>query len=228
MRNEFDTNDDVLFDRLVDGELSAEERRQLLATLDDRPGGWRQCALAFLEAQTWQQELGHLVREPRETAEITRAGDGPAGRRQSVSFYVLAASVMIAFTLGLALRLNSLPPQIATPTPFNPNQLAATGPEQIGSPQRKTPDDALTLWVRDSAGRATPLRVPLVDASAMDRQLGLQFQPALPPGMRDQLEQDGYHVESKRRYAPFWLENGRPLVVPVEDTRIVPIGGPVY
>ena len=34
-------NDDVLFDRLVDGELAADERRRLLASLDDRPGGRR-------------------------------------------------------------------------------------------------------------------------------------------------------------------------------------------
>ena len=34
-------NDDILFDRLVDGELSAAERRALLESLDARPQGWR-------------------------------------------------------------------------------------------------------------------------------------------------------------------------------------------
>ena len=46
------------FDRLVDGELSEEERRELLAGLDNEPGGWRRCALAFLEAQCWKQAVG--------------------------------------------------------------------------------------------------------------------------------------------------------------------------
>ena len=64
MDEESITFDDVLFDRLVDGELSAAERRTLLASLDGRPSGWRRCALAFLEAQTWQDELGRLIREP--------------------------------------------------------------------------------------------------------------------------------------------------------------------
>ena len=50
-------NDDILFDRLVDGELSGGERRALLESLDARPQGWRRCALAFLEAQSWRKEL---------------------------------------------------------------------------------------------------------------------------------------------------------------------------
>ena len=49
--------DDPRFDRLVDGELSEPERRELLAGLDSEPGGWRRCALAFLESQCWKQSL---------------------------------------------------------------------------------------------------------------------------------------------------------------------------
>ena len=50
-------DDDIRFDRLVDGELIAAERRQLLASLDDEPGAWRRCAMAFLEAQAWRQSM---------------------------------------------------------------------------------------------------------------------------------------------------------------------------
>jgi hypothetical protein len=62
----------------------------------------------------------------------------------------------------------------------------------------------------------------------MDRHLGLQFQPGLPADVRSQLEQGGYQVESKRRYAPLVLDNGQSLVVPVEDTKIVPVSNRVY
>jgi anti-sigma factor RsiW len=55
-------HDDALFDRLVDGELTGEERRRLLESLDTRPEGWRRCALAFLEAQSWREELGQVAR----------------------------------------------------------------------------------------------------------------------------------------------------------------------
>ena len=47
-----DALDPALLDRLVDGELAEVERRKLLVSLDQRPSGWRQCALAFLKAQS--------------------------------------------------------------------------------------------------------------------------------------------------------------------------------
>ncbi len=57
-------NDDILLDRLVDGELPADERRALLQSLDSRPDGWRRCALAFLEAQSWRSELRTVTIAP--------------------------------------------------------------------------------------------------------------------------------------------------------------------
>jgi hypothetical protein len=46
---------DPCFDRLVDGELDERQRRELLAGLENEPGGWRRCALAFLESQCWKE-----------------------------------------------------------------------------------------------------------------------------------------------------------------------------
>ncbi len=65
-------NDDLRFDRLVDDELSDTERRQLLASLDDEPGGWRCCALAFLEAQAWRRTMRDF---PRCEGALTAADD---------------------------------------------------------------------------------------------------------------------------------------------------------
>ncbi len=52
--------DEDVFDRLVDGELTEEERSALLTRLDDEPALWRRCALAFLEAQTWREAIGDV------------------------------------------------------------------------------------------------------------------------------------------------------------------------
>ena len=79
-----------------------------------------------------------------------------------------------------------------------------------------------------STMRAQPAATTGEDAAAVDRRLGLEFQSGLPPEIRQQLQERGYQVESKRRYAPFLLDNGRPLVVPVEDTKIVPVSNRVY
>jgi hypothetical protein len=64
----------------------------------------------------------------------------------------------------------------------------------------------------------------LVDAGAIDQRFGLQFRSGMPANVRAQLEQNGYRIETKRRYAAIWLDNGQPLMVPVEETRIVPVG----
>jgi hypothetical protein len=126
------------------------------------------------------------------------------------------------------LALRDLPHSHQTRAP-NPSNIAVTLPQPAAPAQQlAAPGDAVTLWVRDDSGQARQLRVPLVDATAMDRQMGLEFQSGLPADVRSQLEQRGYQVESKRRYAPFMLDNGRPLIVPVEDTKIVPISSPVY
>lgn len=222
------SNDDILFDRLVDGELAADQRRQLLASLDDRPDGWRRCALAFLEAQTWKQQFGQVVSGEAPTDKPTpEPSDRAAGPRHRVGSWALAASLLIAFTLGLALRDSLFPRPLPAPSPAP--QFAATDvpPADLSRPGHPT-GDVVTFWVRDETGRAQPVRVPLVDARTLDSQLGMEFQSALPTDVRDQLQAEGYDVQSTRRYAPLWMDNGRSMMVPVEDTRIVPVSGPVY
>ena len=195
-----------LFDRLVDGELSAAERRELLASLDGRPTGWRRCALAFLEAQTWQNELGRLVREKpatvvdsnRSTEDrtqfFTRSTVRLFAGRPVTTWFALAASVMFAFTLGLALRISP------SPTPLRRQTLLIS--------QSRAAVDGKSVWQsgqtrcrarcghRDEAGKPQQLRVPLVDASTMDRQMGLRFQSGVSSKVRNQLEQNGYQVET--------------------------------
>ncbi len=232
--NEETIHDDILFDRLVDGELSDAERRRLLASLDDRPDGWRRCALAFLEAQSWGSDMGQLVRDekpaPVRATAVKPATSAPGDRsplRQGLAWLAIAASLLVAVTLILK-RPDDGPP-IATAPPETESQLVESAP-----PDRAVPDDAiadgdaLTLWVRDDAGRTRPVRVPLVDAGKLDRELGLSFQSAIPAAVRERLQERGYDLQSKRRYAPLWLENGRPMIVPVEDTQIVPVSQYVY
>jgi hypothetical protein len=217
--NEHVPNDDISMDRLIDGELSDAERRRLLASLDERPDGWRRCALAFLEAQSWKGDLREAICEPPRTARTYTDATPtlPRGVRwqRGLGWLAIAASLVVAFSLG-TMRRDVGPSMVAVP-PAADNQIAAV-----------SPDDALTLWVRDNQGRKQPLRVPLVDAGTLDRELGVTFQSAMPASTRERLQQRGFDVQSKRRYAPLWLENGRPMIVPVEDTKIVPVSRPVY
>jgi len=70
--NDRGPHDQRLLDMLVDGELADDQRRELLVRLNETPDGWRRCALAFLEAQSWRREMGVVVREP--TGVVTIGG----------------------------------------------------------------------------------------------------------------------------------------------------------
>jgi hypothetical protein len=226
-------NEDILLDRLVDGELSGSERRQLLESFDKRPEGWRRCALAFLEAQSWREEMGQVARGVATEATVPKspASSVAMARKSSWSsvatWLAMAACLFLAFGLGLMHRERG--PSVAGGPSNSSGQVASvTPPSQPLSPKSSTRGDAVTLFVKDDSGRMQPVRVPLVDASTLDKELGMKFQTGVPDDIRNQLRNDGYTVKSKSQYAPLWLENGRPMILPVEDTNIVPVSNKVY
>lgn len=272
MMQNHNTNDDVLFDRLVDGELSAEERRALLQSLDTRPDGWRRCALAFLESQSWGSDFRQLIRKtpsapgsagsltppqidvsanPRQsrglsinTADdasvvpLSRTADRPRSVRRAMAWTAIAATLLVAVTYGVMQRNQDVP--------INRHKSMAKAPIRIGEPDQvartvPTPSaraeaniaqandpNTLTLWVHDESGQRRPVRVPLMDAEDLGGELAAQLPSSVPAEVRSQLQDRGYQVQSKRRFAPFWLENGQRMIVPVEDTKIVPVSQNVY
>ena len=139
----------------------------------------------------------------------------------------MAAGLLIAFKFGAIQHQREMP---VANNPAISSGTVVTTPQQLKAEEDNgaKPGDALNLWVRDDAGQLRRVRVPLVDANALDDELGLQFQTGVPDEMRDRLEGNGYAVQSKRSYAPLWLDNGRPMIVPVEDTKIVPVSNKVY
>jgi hypothetical protein len=154
---------DDRFDRLVDGELSPAEYRQLLASLDDMPDGWRQCALAFLEAQALSGALPAVVPpaaakalpavantppfetpEPKAAVEQTllsapaqpghsRPADMPRWS-QAVYFATIAASLALAFYLGSWTKPSDGPVDgIATRSSAIANRGSGDAPSSAGS-----------------------------------------------------------------------------------------------
>jgi hypothetical protein len=244
MHDELQQHETAQFDRLVDGELSPDERHSLLAALDNRPGAWRQCALAFLEAQSWRGDLGAIVQQPQASIANPATSAAPMATRSEKKstqhWLAIAAGLLVAFGLGSVWQADRIGSPLVnnsqapigklanseTKNEDQPNDNRATS-EQV-SPSRRRSRDALTFWARDDAGSPQRVHVPLVDAGAVDRQLGVEFRSALPDAFREHLRNNGYDVHSTRRYAPLYLDSGGSLVVPVEDTRIVPISSDVF
>jgi hypothetical protein len=176
--------DDTRFDRLVDDELSEEERRELLGQLDDEPAGWRRCALAFLEAQCWRQALGETpnVRDSlRATLQSTAqdAGETPTlqekkktprrtlwlGRAKVAS--AMAASFLAAMWLGTA----------AQRAWVGHSRIAGGGATEVakfdGFHPSVTPDDTgsrLATAPLRAGSASSPWRVVTVSASADGQQ----------------------------------------------------------
>ena len=91
-------------------------------------------------------------------------------------------------------------------------------------------DDVVTLVGRDASGKKRRMRVPLIHGAELDQQLGMA-DGFFPAGLRSSLQQRGFDVQRRRRYAPMFFEQDRrliPMVVPVEDTYVVPVSRPVY
>ena len=101
--------DERLLDRLVDGELTEPERRELLQRLDAAPEGWRACALAFLEAQAWKKEFRSLSAEQparfvNDSEKLTPRSKHSTRHTPLSTLLAMAASFLLAFTLGLGVR----------------------------------------------------------------------------------------------------------------------------
>jgi hypothetical protein len=138
----------------------------------------------------------------------------------------VAAGLLVAFKLGTLDRGSAT--QVVDGSLKTEQQLAVSPPVGAAAPNAAKLGDALNLWVRDDAGQLQRVRVPLVDATTLGNEYGLEVQTGVPDDVRNRLQNHGYTVQSKRQYAPMWLDNGRQMIVPVEDTRIVPVSNKVY
>lgn len=216
---------DLELERLVDGDLSPEEYRSLLTSLEDEQGGWRQCALAFLEDQALAGEF-HSVRAALDLRGKRQEENFlPKSRRidERWTFFAIAASFLIALGVGI------VGPRFL-PALWPDGRLAGNLGPQLGS---ESPVDNgavheignLRLVMDDAGGEsARSGQVPVYEVgSDVARYLSDQ-RPALGPEFIDLLRQNGFEVHREQQYFPASLEDGRQLIVPVEGYQITPVG----
>lgn len=239
MNDSKNQNEAAQFDRLVDDELSAVERQQLLASLDDRPEGWRRCALAFLEAQAWGQEFRAVLAEPvsggssgNVAMEIVQ-GQACSGLprwkgRWKGRWLAIAASLLLAFSLGKFASTSQ--PASKFSNDQLPNDIAVVEQEDSPLHAEELPatlsDDFVTLLVRDTSGQDRRMQVPLREVKSMNPQ------PAsMSPELRSRFREQGVDVQRRRRFASIFFEQGDrlvPMMVPVDDTYLVPANNLVF
>lgn len=234
MNHRIEDSDQPLFDKLVDGELSASEQRELLLRLDDEPHAWRRLALSFLEAQTWQRELRSDSTTVPSPPTVIHPPVIQSQRRRWSALTVITASVCVVFGLGFAcgslrssttasLPITQLPrlDQPLSPVSLRPDSdlLVDTEPDE----------ETIRLYLAgDTPDSYRQVDVPLVKASDDGSNLLAGDAPFVPSQVRRTLEQMGHEVQEQRQLIPLQLSDGREAVVPVEDVRVRYVGQKTY
>jgi hypothetical protein len=223
MEENFTTNPQSLLDRLVDGELSEADRRELLLQLEHEPEGWRRCALAFLEAQCWEQELTLVARAPEHSAAPTVAASqalaqpaAPASQRSTWRQYVattlaVGACFLIAMALGTMFRGGH--------GPGTSQVEVATRSFPLSTTQSANPWQVVTLAAQSPSGEKETVNIPAVPRDAVDEN-SLQQSVVLPPGVQRAFEQAGHRVLQRRQIVRVQIDSGHWLMVPVNQVEI--------
>jgi hypothetical protein len=198
----------VLIDRLAAGELDEPSRRQLLAWLDRDPVHWRRCALALLEAREIEQAFAAWHGEPGKSA-VKPPRPSETRRPRSRAILVLAASILVAFCLGLFARGLAIAPVssvVGVPHPSS-HQTPADVTENSTPPDPIQPPDTLP----DQMVAAAPVPAG-----------------SIPPYVRSQWERHGYELISHPARLPVVLPDGRRVTVPVDQLQLNYVGRRTY
>lgn len=161
-------------ERLVDGELSYSQIRDLLIAIEREPDGWRRCAMTFLEEQTWRGEFvqslaltptpGNIItRSPsteleRVPSPVSLARSDSSCRRHSGSWWpTLVAASVIGFICGF---VGPRVLQTWSPNPIRDDTMVATPARETdrerGDETAESPTDELAPTETHYANSAPP------------------------------------------------------------------------
>jgi hypothetical protein len=229
--HESNTIDHHLLDRLVDGELDGPERANLLRRLEDHPDGWRCCALAFLEAQTWRQALGAERAWSAPHTTLASSPGGPATDRETA----VARAVSRSGRPGLRL-VGTIAAAVAVAF-LSGWTLGTSGRRATETHARDLPIPKLVRQiVEDHVPTARDLGADeRTQAEALDRNGGA-LESSWPPERADplpapivrQLARQGYKVEQRSTVVSMDARDGRRVDVPVDELRFQYVGGEIY
>ena len=217
--------DEHLFDLLVDGELGERQRRQLLGSLDDTEDGWRRCALAFLEAQCLHRELSPIsCPRPIESRAEKQPGGVAATGRHWRTLVAMAASFLVALGLGISWRSLFVPDRDFVSPPVEVAESDAAGGTEEDSDSWRM----VSFPVSDGSDGIEMVRLPAIERDSIDDAWLMNLPGGVSPEVVRAIEDSGHRVRSQRRLLPLRMNDGRRLVVPVDQVELHYVGSPAY
>jgi hypothetical protein len=237
--NEFEPVSSGQIERLVDGELSREERRAVLMALDHERDGWRQVALAFLESQALRDSLSG--RSKATTAPVSTAPDGVTrsamrSHWSSSSIVAVVASAALMFGLGRLSTSNvqqasheTAPSAPATYQPSTTSPVEDAQNELVADAGASVQQRTLRLELGDGRGGPTQaVEVPLVENTDIQPEDLLAGPPVIPDSVQRALLRSGKRVYEQRELYEVTLEDGRRGVMPVSNVFVENAGSDIY
>ena len=244
-----------LLDLLVDGELPEAERRQLLLKLEETPGGWRACALAFLESQCLKQTCRAVAAEgtpagARRGPEGQSVGRADLARPRSrlrwlfgggLNAMAMAATFLVAIGLGWVLREglrgDARPGpdtgQVVSIVPGGgvdrgmPGVTEADRESALGPAPRPWGTERLSL-PGGASRRGGSISLPVTASDHVDASWYQSAPGAIPADAQVALERLGYQVRQERQLLPFPMQDGSRLVLPVDQVELRRASDPAY
>ncbi len=206
--------DEIRLQRLVDGALDDDERREFLVGLDSAPELWREVALAFVEDQILRSELC-ATRSSQDVADTARRGTRISPVPAALIVLAIAASLLAM--LGVGFRWGQW--QVDSPMPPGMPPIV-----NASETDRKTEDVPITRG--ESPAPESPYRLVLArqDGETVELPVYERAQVAeMSWGSTDTsrlqrlnetLGQRGYRADMRTEYLSGRLDDGRQIVVP--------------
>jgi hypothetical protein len=207
-------------DRLASGELPDNDRRSLLAWLDEDASRWRACAVAFLEAQSWEAAAASWPEPAGKPAAVRRSAPtfpasqaAPRGRGVWRQVLGLAAAGILLFAAGhLSGRIASPPADV------KPGVAHDSAPQADQSPLLAS----AKVRTRLDPHIAAHLQIPVTRVAAEGPPAR-----AVSDYERKQWEKRGFELHEELRYLPARLPNGSEILVPINKIHVRLKGTPM-
>lgn len=237
-----------LIDKLVDGELREDDYRNVLQIIDQKPEGWRDCALAFLEAQALQKELGTLLENSEFEEELVSALGAHQDDATNQSFYDSeippskfsgdtdfaqdeytversARTRELIFNVFLPAAAASLVLGLSIGLFFFVGKTGTDGehaalPSKDPDEKRELDSPELTLVVNQGS-KDNEVELPVYSANKLDPSI-YKKNGGVSSELVNYLRGKGFELDRQRQVLPMATEKGQQFLLPVEKLNIVP------
>ncbi len=233
--------DKIKLQRLFDGELDHEQRRDVLEQLDKQPSSWRLVALSLLEEQAFRREFSSLPLSQaappvaQSTSSATADSQFLKSAASNGTIYrwlpmALAASLLIGvgfaggnwlasrFDSSLPADLNNVGSSIASAEPTNIDQTKPDVASLKPVGQLKFASDVSP----NASGDV--IQVPMYEAAPEQFNQMLMTQLQQIQQWNDQLRRRGYELDWQPEMIESRLPDGRAVIVPTQHVRVRNIG----